>query len=152
LNANKRARYSRHSSVIQKQNEASKKRNIEKHREWRREYEVSKRLASPQYKLSKKHRCRIWQAIKSKSSWGGQSQELLGCSYAELKAHLESKFTRGMTWGNYGSHWHVDHIKPLAAFDLSNPEEVKQATHYTNLQPLEAVLNMKKSSKTTWAY
>ena len=72
--------------------------------------------------------------------------KLCGCSLEKLKQHLESQFTEGMTWDNKGD-WHVDHIKPCASFDLTNPEEQKKCFHYTNLQPLWALDNMKKGAK-----
>jgi len=53
-----------------------------------------------------------------------------------------------MTWDNYGkTGWHVDHIKPLTRFDLTEETEVVKAVHYTNLQPLWAVDNIRKSNK-----
>ena len=57
-----------------------------------------------------------------------------------------------MSWDNYGAPqgqrgWHIDHIKPLAAFDLTDPEQCKQACHYTNLQPLWADENMRKGAR-----
>ena len=70
----------------------------------------------------------------------------LGCSVEELKAYLESKFTVGMDWNNR-SKWHIDHIIPLSSFDLSDPNQLKKACHYTNLQPLWAKDNLKKGSK-----
>jgi len=56
-----------------------------------------------------------------------------------------------MTWSNYGKGWHIDHIKPCASFDLSNPEQQKICFHYTNLQPLWAIDNIKKGAKFTEA-
>jgi len=35
----------------------------------------------------------------------------LGCDGKFLKKHLEKKFSKGMSWNNYGE-WHVDHIIP----------------------------------------
>lgn len=62
---------------------------------------------------------------------------LLGCSPGHLRQHLESRFQPGMTWENYGRYgWHVDHIIPCSAFDLTNPEEVRKCFHFSNLQPL----------------
>lgn len=71
----------------------------------------------------------------------------IGCSFPFLVSYIESKFQPGMTWENRGFSWHIDHIKPLASFDLRNPAEVLAANHYTNLQPLWAVDNLKKGSK-----
>jgi hypothetical protein len=67
-----------------------------------------------------------------------------GCSAEELKARLESLFSEGMSWDNYGE-WHVDHIRPVSSFTA---EEAMQINHYTNLQPLWAVDNLSKSDKT----
>lgn len=43
---------------------------------------------------------------------------------------------------------HIDHIKPISKFDLSNSENIEQAFHWTNLQPLNATKNRIKSN--TW--
>ena len=67
----------------------------------------------------------------------GSAVRDLGCSIAEFKSYLETKFEDGMSWENKGrGGWHIDHIIPLSAFDLTDREQVKKACHYTNLQPL----------------
>ena len=74
--------------------------------------------------------------------------DLVGCSPEDLKQHLEDQFADGMSWDNYGLHgWHIDHIRPLSGFDLSDPEELKEACHYTNLQPLWATDNLSKGNR-----
>lgn len=65
-------------------------------------------------------------------------------------AHLEAQFAPGMTWENRGE-WHVDHIRPLASFDLTDPEQLRTASHYTNLQPLWASDNLAKGARLDWA-
>lgn len=76
-----------------------------------------------------------------------RSRHLLGCSILELKGHLEKQFDSKMTWSNYGSYWHIDHIVPCSSFDFTDPVQQKQCFNYTNLQPLEAKANIRKSNK-----
>jgi len=72
----------------------------------------------------------------------------IGCTVPELKAHLEAQFKSGMSWENHSNHgWHIDHILPLASFDLTKEENLYKACHYTNLQPLWAIDNLKKNDK-----
>jgi predicted transcriptional regulator len=63
---------------------------------------------------------------------------------AELKLHIETKFTDGMNWDNYGK-WHIDHIYPLSKLNLQEKQDLAKACHYTNLQPLWAKDNLVKS-------
>jgi hypothetical protein len=65
----------------------------------------------------------------------------------QLRQHLEAQFTDGMSWDNYGRDgWHIDHIRPCASFDLTDPEQQRQCFHYTNLQPLWAADNIRKGA------
>ena len=76
------------------------------------------------------------------------AEVLLGCSDTEFRCYLESKFAPGMGWRNFGVRgWHVDHIIPCAAFDLTDPDQQRQCFHYTNLQPLWSDLNEWKRNK-----
>jgi hypothetical protein len=53
-----------------------------------------------------------------------------------------------MTWDNYGQFgWHIDHIKPLSVFDLTDREQFLEACRYTNLQPMWWKENLSKGSK-----
>lgn len=71
----------------------------------------------------------------------------LGCSIKELKVHLENLFQEGMTWENYGMFgWHIDHIKPVSLFDLTDQQQLKDCWNYKNLQPLWAIDNLKKGN------
>lgn len=97
------------------------------------------------FRLSLKLRARIARTIKKSSE---SLTNNFGCSIAELKTYLESKFLPGMSWNNYGKNgWHIDHIKSLENFDLSIENEVKIACYYTNLLPRWATDNHKKSNK-----
>lgn len=104
----------------------------------------------PMYALKKRLRNNLLAYVKQA---GHKKQcsttEILGCSFDEFKAYFESKFTEGMSWELFcsGGKIHIDHIIPVDAFDLSNPEEIKKCFHYTNLQPLWKRDNLIKSNK-----
>jgi hypothetical protein len=115
------------------------------HKNKRNKYEIMKRNENIRYKLLGNLRSRIRLALK-RNSKRGHSLELLGCSIEELKKYLASKFTKNMSWSNYGK-WHIDHIIPCASFDLSKVSEQKKCFNYINLQPLWAKENLKKHHK-----
>ena len=92
-------------------------------------------------------RARLYVAIKNNYKAGSAVSDL-GCTVEELRAYLGRLFSPGMTWWNWGVYgWHIDHVKPLASFDLTDREQFKEACHYTNLQPLWAEDNLSKGSK-----
>jgi len=72
--------------------------------------------------------------------------ELLGCSRDELKNLLEKKFTKNMTFENYGE-WEIDHIRPLASFNLKSVDEIKICFNHNNIQPLWKSENRSKKDK-----
>jgi len=91
-------------------------------------------------------RSRLNSAMAGRQKTGSAVLDL-GCSISELRAHLAAQFTPGMTWDNYGLRgWHIDHITPLASFDLTDREQLLQACHYSNLQPLWASDNLTKGA------
>lgn len=92
-------------------------------------------------------RTRINLVLKGKIK-SGSTIDLLGCSIEFFLQYIESKFLPGMTWNNHTRNgWHIDHIIPCASFDLTDPEQQKKCFHYSNLQPLWAVDNLRKSDK-----
>tara|TARA_R100000951_G_scaffold19669_1_gene16542 strand:+ start:81 stop:896 length:816 start_codon:yes stop_codon:yes gene_type:complete len=50
-----------------------------------------------------------------------------------------------MNWDNI----HIDHIKPVNAFDIDDEEEFLKCCHYSNMQPLLVEDNLSKSCKWT---
>lgn len=99
------------------------------------------------FKIKTDLRCRTGQALRENHKSGSAIRDL-GCSISELKVYLESKFQPGMTWDNWSRNgWHIDHIRPLSKFDLTNRKQFLEACHYTNLQPLWSKDNIKKSNK-----
>jgi hypothetical protein len=106
-------------------------------------------LTDPKFKILARFRDRIRFTIrKSKGTKRNSTLELLGCSLEQARKHIEQQFKEGMNWNNCGAKgWHIDHIIPCSAFDLTKVEEQKKCFHYTNLQPLWAKENMSKGNK-----
>jgi len=111
--------------------------------EWKR----NKMKSDVEFKIKENMRSRLYMALKGRGK-KLNTEKYLGCSIANLKIHLESKFQPGMTWENWGlTGWHIDHIIPLAKFDLTKEESIFQSCHYSNLQPLWAQENLSKGSE-----
>ena len=72
--------------------------------------------------------------------------DMLGCTIDFFMQHIEQQFQPGMTWQNHGQ-WHIDHIKPCASFDLTDPAQQKTCFNFSNMQPLWAEDNMKKGCR-----
>ena len=97
-----------------------------------------------QTRLAANLRCRLYLAIKNKQKVGSAVKDL-GCTISDLKTYLEKRFKQGMNWYNH-KEWHIDHIVPLSLFNLVNREQFLIANHYTNLQPMWKIDNIKKSN------
>lgn len=109
-----------------------------------------KRLAkNPSAKIAKRLTSRISNVLKGRTKYA-HTLEFLGCTFEELKQHLEKQFISGMTWENYGrgkDKWNIDHIIPCASFNLLLEEEQRHCFHYTNLQPMWSLDNVKKGAR-----
>jgi hypothetical protein len=113
------------------------------------EYIKRRYAEDPQFALTYKVRARVYQAIqKGGASKTGRTEELVGCSFDFLRQHLERQFKGKMAWDNSGS-FHIDHIVPLAAFDLTDPMQLKVACNWQNLRPIPPKKNMSKGAKLT---
>ena len=132
--------------------------NVEYHREYYKNYysklpkeelraiyrkKYERMRANPKSKLNDNIGNSIRIALKGKKA-GRHWETLVGYTLNELIGHLEFLFDELMSWQNYGSYWHIDHIKPQSLFTI---DEFKQCWALDNLQPLEAIANMRKSNK-----
>ena len=113
----------------------SHKKQINERRRLRRERDIC-------FRISTNLRTRMNMSVRRQTKSGSAVRDL-GCTISELRFYLEGKFQDGMTWENYGK-WHIDHIIPLAYFDLTDRKRFIEAVHYTNLQPLWAKDNLLK--------
>lgn len=75
-----------------------------------------------------------------------KTAKLLGMTVPEFRSWIAAQFTDGMSWDNYGyASWHLDHIRPCASFDLTDPAQQLLCFNWRNQRPLQASLNMTKS-------
>lgn len=132
---------------------ATRKNNPETYRRLRIKHNARVK-ADPTKRFVKSVRDRTSKALvnaKTRKQQGTSSMKYIGCTRDELRQYIEMQFKPGMSWDNYGRSgrraWHVDHIIPVASFDLSKEEERHKAFHYTNLQPLWARDNIRKSNR-----
>lgn len=116
-----------------------------RYRDHKRSYRNRKIKTDLLFKLSCYMRNGMYSCLKGRSK-KSKTFDYIQCTPLELKSYLESKFTEGMSWDNYGK-WHVDHIRPLSSFDFSVEENLYAAWHYSNLQPLWAEDNLKKGNR-----
>lgn len=79
-----------------------------------------------QVKIASCLRNRLLSVISGRQKVGSAIKDL-GCSIEHLKNHLESKFQPSMSWENHTiDGWHIDHVKTLCSFDLSDYEQLKK--------------------------
>lgn len=147
-NAEKIANYQ---LVYYKINKNKLKKYRNKNRKKISKYEILRYHLNINFRLCKNLRNRLYSLIRGKYKSGSAICDL-DCTINEFKIYIENKFLPGMTWENYGNKkgikcWHLDHIKPLSKFDLTNRKQLLKACYYTNIQPLWAEDNLRKRNK-----
>lgn len=133
-------------------------KNIEKHKEeYKKYYHQNKKVLNKKkvdwvkkrrkkdgfFRMKENIRGRIRDFLNGRDK-SKKTNEIVGLDNTKFKNYIESKFTDGMTWENYGK-WHLDHIIPIS--EAKNIEELYSLNHYTNFQPLWAEDNLKKWKK-----
>lgn len=98
--------------------------------------------ATPHGRLRNNLARRILLALSGKNK-SASTEALVGCSISFLRDHIAAQFRPGMTWGNI----HIDHIRPCASFDLSDPKQQRECFNYKNLQPLFPCENLRKGAR-----
>lgn len=159
-----RTRQTHEECVEKRKNQARAyyRRTADQQKAYRKEYNATHKKENAQrkarqerehinYKIANRLRARTRLALRAQSSQKQYTlNEFLGCTPEFLRHWIEQQFRDGMTWDNWGlgdGKWHIDHIRPCASFDLTDPEQQKQCFHYTNLRPLWAIENLSKGGK-----
>jgi len=120
-------------------------KNYQKIRDRKNKRAKERRKEDLIFHLTNKVRCRLRKYLTILNiTKRNKTFDIVGCSPEFLKEHLETQFTDGMSWENRNE-WHIDHIIPLSS--AKTEDELYKLCHYTNLQPLWAEDNIKKSNK-----
>ena len=126
-----------------KYRENNKEKILERNKKWKHK----KYHSDINYRIECILRARLHKTLSSNKKLD-KTLSLLGCSINEFKKHIEKQFKEGMSWDNWSHEtWHIDHIKSISSYDLSDPEQRRECFHYTNLQPLSAFENLRKQKK-----
>lgn len=124
-----------------------KKKNKEVITERQREYMRNRRREDREFALMSRLRRRMHHALQR----GGYVKSVkiidaLGCTANEFYEHIEKQFTKGMTWENRDQ-WHLDHIVPIGGAETE--ADVYALSHFTNIRPMWASENRRKSAQQT---
>lgn len=122
------------------------KANSEKVRAYQKQWQRRRRASDATYVLRGRLQANLRQALLGKAGKSASTFELVGCSPVELRVHIEKQFKSGMSWDR-PHEFHVDHIRPVASFDLRDPAQQRACFHFTNLQPLWAQENRAKGAR-----
>ena len=118
------------------------------YRKYQREHHKERAKTDINYRIAHNIRGRLSAALSrySKKKKASHVKDL-GCTFSFLVKYIETRFVDGMSWDNYGDSWSIDHVKPMASFNLAKKSEQKKACHYTNLQPMFSLENIAKGAK-----
>lgn len=139
--------YAKNSEKIKQAASKYQSENTEARTAYKREWSKAKAKIDPSYKMMLVARRMLQRSL----GISGQKKykrtfDYLGYTSEDLVTHLESLFQDGMRWENYGD-WHIDHIKPLAAYSIEGVTDPKILNSLNNLQPLWAKENMEKGAR-----
>jgi len=147
VNAYKRRYYAEH----REKSKASIERSHAKHRDKLRiakaKYIRIRYATDLAFRLKRNLASRIRHALKGTTRKAYRTIALVGCPVDVCIRHLERQFTKRMTWTNWGTVWEIDHIRPVAAFDLTDVTQQRTAFNYLNMRPLLKSENHKKQAK-----
>ena len=130
-----------------KQKKQNRIENREKINNKQRIQRSIQRQTKPQFRIREAFSSRLSKLVKTKSKSSKLLSKYLGCSFDEYIKWIQYQFVKGMTMSNYGSDWHIDHVKPCASYDLTIDSELHQCMCWKNLRPCWKIENLRKSNK-----
>jgi len=132
---------------IREYNQKNRKKIIKQSREYHqknrkriREYNQKRRQQDPILRIKLNLRSRLRVCLKNYGEGKKFPSSKYGINYKKIIEHLKP-FPKEI------KKYHIDHIKPLCSFDLTNPKQIKNAFAPENHQWLLAGENLKKGGR-----
>ena len=110
------------------------------------EYYRNQRNTNSIYRLRTNNRSRIYKSLQSNNK-ATSTIELLGCHKEFFYNWIKWQLSHEMDDTEFKENYDIDHCRPIATFDLSNPENQFDAFHWSNCQPLLKTKNRCKGAK-----
>ena len=110
------------------------------------EYYRNQRNTNSIYRLRTNNRSRIYKSLQSNNK-ATSTIELLGCNKEFFYNWIKWQLSHEMDDTEFKENYDIDHCRPIATFDLSNPENQFDAFHWSNCQPLLKSKNHSKGAK-----
>ena len=121
--------------------------NLARTREVRRCYYRRHRDSDPSFVLISRLRSRtnsIFRKVGKRKSM--QTEKTLLTTLVECRRFLEAFCTYGLLMAQ-STRVHVDHVRPVDSFDMTDPLDVVECFSYANLQLLPAEVNLSKGKQ-----
>lgn len=97
--------------------------------------------------LISSYRARISEIFKDKNINFNSRLDFLDCTKKFFYSWIEYQFDKNMNWNNYAKYWVLDHVIPIAWFNLDDNIHRNHCFKWYNMRPLEKKLNLIKSDK-----
>ena len=136
--------YYRNQAKCQEKSRNYSKTNRETRNEIQRIWRKKQRETNPSWKAWENARKRIWKVMNVKKQTS--TDKLIGTTPIMFKLWLEYTFSEKMNWNNYGTYWHIEHVIPLATFDITQNDQVLNAFNWKNCRAETKKFNLKKQN------
>lgn len=127
------SRYWKDPEIVKQRVSDWRHRNVFEWREKVRKRALERYHNDVQYNIRDRCRSRLYGALKMrKLDKSGSVTSMIGCSLEELEQSMQSRCPKGYTVLELS----IDHIFPLALYNLEDEVQIKRAMHWSNLRPM----------------
>lgn len=100
------------------------------------------------FKLKVNLKSRLHSGLKLKGKTkSSRTMEYINCTLDDLIEWFKFCFDEKMSLENHGEYWHIDHVIPIATFEMESDKDVESCFSWYNLMPLKGKENMGKKDK-----